>query len=368
MMPKLTTNTQAILLLTAPLLLGRAPVAADLLTPGEYKRLARWLHQSGHEPSDLLGPDASMLIGQLSEVASPERLNLLLARGLSLSQAIDRWHSRSIWVCSRADAHYPQALRHRLKEDRPAVIYGCGDPHLLDRGGLAVVGSRNADESLLQFTQEVSNLAAASGISLISGGARGVDMVAMQTALQVGGSCMGVLADSLEKHSLQRDNRDALMEGRLVLVSSYDPLAGFNVGHAMQRNKIIYALADAGLVVNADLGKGGTWTGALEQLDKYKRIPLYVRSSGSSNPALTALIEKGAMAWPNPTDRDALRGALTAHLQQPVDQAELVKTAALIAEAVTPVYPVKVRKPRSKTRKEPADLNGDLFADTQLGD
>jgi predicted Rossmann fold nucleotide-binding protein DprA/Smf involved in DNA uptake len=154
----------------------------------------------------------------------------------------------------------------------------------------------------------------------------------------------------------------------LVLVSSYDPLAGFNVGHAMQRNKIIYALADAGLVVNADLGKGGNWTVALEQLDNYKRIPLYGRSSGSSNPALTALIEKGAMAWPNPTDRDALRGALTAHLQQPVDQAELVKTAALIAEAVTPVYPVKVRKPRSKTRKEPADLNGDLFADTQLGD
>jgi DNA processing protein len=63
------------------------------------------------------------------------------------------------------------------------------------------------------------------------------------------------------------------MEGQLVLVSPYDPGAGFNVGNAMQRNKLIYALADAALVVNSDFEKGGTWTGAVEQLDKLKLVP-----------------------------------------------------------------------------------------------
>jgi predicted Rossmann fold nucleotide-binding protein DprA/Smf involved in DNA uptake len=58
---------------------------------------------------------------------------------------------------------------------------------------------------------------------------------------------------------MQRENREVLLESRLVLISPYDPKSGFNVGHAMQRNKLIYALADAALVVNADEGTGGTW-------------------------------------------------------------------------------------------------------------
>ena len=58
-----------------------------------------------------------------------------------------------------------------------------------------------------------------------------------------GGDVAGVMADSLEKAALARDNREPLMEGRLVLMSPYDPAAGFNVGHAMQRNKLIYCSA-----------------------------------------------------------------------------------------------------------------------------
>lgn len=52
---------------------------------------------------------------------------------------------------------------------------------------------------------------------------------------------------------MNREHRNLLIGDQLVLISPYDPSAGFNVGHAMQRNKLIYALADASLVVNADL-------------------------------------------------------------------------------------------------------------------
>ena len=50
-------------------------------------------------------------------------------------------------------------------------------------------------------------------------------------------------------------NRQALQEERLVLISACDPKSGFNVGNAMQRNKYIYALSDAALVVNSDFKK-----------------------------------------------------------------------------------------------------------------
>lgn len=153
----------------------------------------------------------------------------------------------------------------------------------------------------------------------MSGGAKGIDQAAMRGALEAGGKVSGVLADSLEKTTMNREHRNLLLDGQLVLISPYDPSAGFNVGNAMQRNKLIYALADASLVVSSDLNKGGTWTGAVEQLDKLKFVPVYVRSTSGSSPGLDALRSKGALPWPNPQDADAFEGVF--------DVATLVPTA-----------------------------------------
>ena len=153
----------------------------------------------------------------------------------------------------------------------------------------------------------VGRLAARAGRSLVSGGAKGIDQAAMRGALEAGGTVSGVLADSLEKTAMNRENRNFLLEGQLVLISPYDPSAGFNVGNAMQRNKLIYALADASLVISSDVKKGGTWAGATEQLEKLKFVPVYVRSTGEPSAGLDALRAKGAMPWPNPEEPDALQ-------------------------------------------------------------
>ena len=117
-----------------------------------------------------------------------------------------------------------------------------------------------------------------------------------------GGKPSGILADGLEKTAMNREHRNLLIDGQLVLISPYDPSAGFNVGHAMQRNKLIYALADASLIVSSDINKGGTWSGAIEQLDKLRLVPVYVRSTGEDSEGLDALRKKGAIPWPNPRD------------------------------------------------------------------
>ena len=306
MTPVLSPNTQAILLLTAPLIAGRGSSSPDLLSPGEYKRLARHLRELQRQPSDLVTPDAGELLRACQPVIDHERLTRLLARGFLLSQVIERWQARAIWVVSRADADYPRRLKARLREDAPAVLYGCGDIGLLETGGLAIVGSRHVDEELIEYTMAVGRLAAKAGRTIVSGGAKGIDQAAMRGALEAGGRVSGVLADSLEKTAMNREHRNLLLDGQLVLISPFDPSAGFNVGNAMQRNKLIYALADVSLVVSSDLNKGGTWTGAVEQLDKLKYVPVYVRSTGESSPGLDALRSKGAQPWPNPDDADAL--------------------------------------------------------------
>ena len=298
----LSRNAQAILLLTAPLLAGRGGISPDLLSPGEYKRLARHLRELQRQPADLVAEDASELLGACHSVIDEERLQRLLGRGFLLSQVVEKWQSRAIWVVSRADADYPRRLKARLRDDAPAVLYGCGERALLESGGLAVVGSRNADEALIEYTRSVGRLAARAGRTVVSGGAKGIDLAAMRGALEAGGTASGVLADSLERTAMIRENRNLLVEGQLVLISPYDPNAGFHVGQAMQRNKIIYALADRALVVNADANKGGSWSGAVEQLDKLKLVPVFVRSTGAPSPGLEGLKAKGALPWPNPDD------------------------------------------------------------------
>jgi predicted Rossmann fold nucleotide-binding protein DprA/Smf involved in DNA uptake len=306
----LSPNTQAILLLTAPLIAGRGEPSTDLVTPAEYKRLVRFLRDKHREPADLLVPDARELLEECQQLVGSDRLKSLLARGFLLSQAVERWQARAIWVVSRADAEYPRRLKARLKEDAPPVLYGCGDAALLDTGGLAVVGSRDVDDTLVEYAEGIGRLVARARHTLVSGGARGIDQAAMRGALETGGKVAGVLADSLERTALNREHRNLLMDGQLVVVSPYDPSAGFNVGHAMQRNKLIYALADAALVVNSDYEKGGTWAGAVEQLEKLRLVPVYVRSNGEIGRGLEALRHKGALPWPNPETPEALSEAL----------------------------------------------------------
>lgn len=309
----LSANTQAILLLTAPLIVGRGGEnSKELLTPSEYGKLARFLHSKECQPADLVAAGGDELVLELSKIVNSDRLKRLVARGFLLSQAIERWRARAIWVVSRADEDYPARLRDRLKEMAPPVLYGCGDPALLDKGGLAVVGSRNADSKVLECAMGIGELAARAQRTIISGGARGIDQAAMSGALEAGGNATGVLADSLERAALNRDHRNYLRDGQLVLLSPYDPQAGFNVGNAMQRNKLIYALADAALVVQSEYGKGGTWAGAIEQLDKLRLVPVYTLANAQQDAALEILGKKGALPWPNPTTPEEFREALAA--------------------------------------------------------
>ena len=300
MRAELSPNAQAILLLTAPLIAGRGKPSADPLTAGEYRRLARRLRELHREPADLLDRGADSLLKECESHPDAARLDRLLGRGFLLSQAVERWRTRAVWVVSRADAGYPQRLKKRLGEDAPPVLYGCGDASILDAGGLAVVGSRNVNETLIEYTEDAGRLAAAARRAVISGGARGIDQAAMRGAQDAGGIVVGILADSLERAAVRREHREALMNGRLALICPYDPAARFNVGHAMQRNKLIYALADAALVVNSDYGKGGTWAGATEQLGRLKFVPVYVRADGDVGKGLAELQRLGARPWPNP--------------------------------------------------------------------
>lgn len=341
----ISTDTQAALLLTAPLIVGGSAPGVQPLTGSEARRLVRMLRADGARLSSLLD-EGSPAARRAAEAIGVDRLQALLQRGLLLAQALEAWQSRAIWVVGSTDKQYPARLVDRLGYDAPMVMYGCGELGLLGQGGLAVVGSRNVDDALITYTENLGALAAHARVNVVSGGARGIDQAAMRGALIKGGSVVGVLSDSLARAAIARGHRESIMDGRLTLVSPYDPGAGFNIGNAMQRNKLIYALADAALVVSCEVGAGGTWAGATEQLDKRRSVPVFVRPDRSSQ-GLIALKRKGALRWPEPDSPSGLVAALAAGARGYTDAPAADLALALVHEAAEPVYAADAARPVS---------------------
>ncbi|HSI05732.1 MAG TPA: DNA-processing protein DprA [Myxococcota bacterium] len=229
---------------------------------------------------------------------------------------------------SRADAEYPARLKAKLGQDAPPVLYGCGDRVLLDAGGVAVVGSRDAGELETAFAVEVGRCAAAIEAPVVSGGARGIDQAGVGAALESGGKAIAILADNLGRAVVSQAYRPYLRDRRLTLVSPFDPLAGFTVGHAMQRNKLIYAFADVAFVASSAFESGGTWSGAVEQLDKLRFAPVYVRHDESSS-GLRGLREKGALVAPKSITPEILRAVLVDTASRARDPSAKQRTLAL---------------------------------------
>ena len=317
-MPAPSANTQAVLLLTSPLLQegGKGSRTDPLLSAAEYAQLAACLQQERHQPADLIEGPRDTVLNSLSASFAAERLHQLLSRGFQLSQAVEHWANRSISVIGRADMAYPGRFKQRLRRSAPPLLYACGNAELLAAPALAVVGSRSTPEPLLRKAEAVGALAAAAGVVIASGAARGVDEAAMVGSLSAGGLAIGVVADSLERISARALWRRALLDGRLLLLSSEAPSARFQVWRAMARNKLIYALADAALVVHSDRGKGGTWAGASEQLQTFRFAPLHVLDDPRGGGGLAALQELGAAPWPEPETPEALQALLGGAMPQ----------------------------------------------------
>jgi predicted Rossmann fold nucleotide-binding protein DprA/Smf involved in DNA uptake len=191
-------------------------------------------------------------------------------------------------------------------------LFGSGNLRSLQDGGLAVVGPRHAPSSDLEYAAEIGEQCASEGISVISGGARGVDQYAMNGAISNGGNAVGVLGDSLEKLATSPEVSCQIQSGNLLLISPYHPKAHFQVGQAMGRNKIVYALADWALVVSCEVGRGGTWNGAITAL-RHIKVPVFVRADEQISDGNRELLKRSAQEFaPRPwTDLTDSLNALT---------------------------------------------------------
>lgn len=197
---------------------------------------------------------------------------------------------------TRKSPSFPEVLYN--VPDTPKELYVVGElDSLLDKPRLAVVGSRKVSPYGKQVTNRLAGEAASHGIVIISGLAFGVDALAHQAALEVGGKTVAVLPSSVEEiypRSHVGLARRILDQGG-ALVSEYTPGTPPMKQNFIARNRIVSGLSNAVLITEAAAKSGTLHTAnfALEQGRSVMVVPGNITSplsAGTNN-----LIKAGAL-------------------------------------------------------------------------
>jgi predicted Rossmann fold nucleotide-binding protein DprA/Smf involved in DNA uptake len=302
--PGLRAETEVTLLLCGNFGNTRRDEAVEPLTPREFNALLKSLERHSLALSDMAQPGTvdELREDPVEDQAFIERVSQLLRCGAALAMAVERWVSQGFWVIDRTDPVYPERFHQHLGTSSPPLLYGAGDVSLLNRDAVrvAVVGSRDIDDSGEQFARQTGGVSAQIDAITVSGGARGADRMAIDGALSNGGTGVAILPGSLEQVATSRMYRQAITDGQFTVISPYHPRAKFTAGNAMGRNRLIYCLADISVVVESAKGSGGTWSGAIETL-KRRWVPVAARATEAPSAGNQALIEQGAVPLPPAT-------------------------------------------------------------------
>lgn len=192
--------------------------------------------------------------------------------------------------------YYSKNLKKNLgRTYSPVVIYAKGNTQLLSENSIAIVGSRKAHENSIVFTDNVARKASEEDKIVVSGFAKGVDKQALDSTLKYNGKSIIVLPQGITTfHSGYKSYYKEIVNGDLLVMSTYHPKAGWSAQLAMGRNPIIYGLASE-IYVAESAEKGGTWSGVLDGLRKQRKIFIRKASSNEIN-ANHLLIYKGGIA------------------------------------------------------------------------
>ena len=214
--------------------------------------------------------------------------------------------SIDIKVCKAGDADYPSAFNGL--SGMPERFYYCGNISVFNETEcIAVIGSRNCDETVLRLAYEAGRIAAEEELCLVNGLALGCDTEALKGALDNNGRCAVVLPGGLGRIYPQSNERLAvsILEKGGCIVSEYEPNASPQKYTFIERDRLQSALSSSVLVIAAE-NSSGTMHTVRAAKRQHRRLGAYsaklVHMSGNED-----MTRSGATEISNPDD---LRGFL----------------------------------------------------------
>lgn len=221
-----------------------------------------------------------------------EQIRKLLLRADRLGEEIERLAQLQIYITTRMQENYPSKLKKVMGKNAPVVFYFCGEMRLLETATVAIIGSREATEQESEYAKKHAKISAHNGVTVVSGGARGIDSIAKESALKAGGNVATFVSDNMVKYITE--NADYILWDKMLVLSAFHPEMSFRGYNALERNKYIYASSDYAVVVSCGDGTGGSYKGAAECL-KGKLTKLYVKNDAYAAVGNKRLIELGGL-------------------------------------------------------------------------
>ena len=219
---------------------------------------------------------------------------ILTKRGdISPDDEMERLESAGVTALSWHDTTYPP----RLKEipNPPPLLFLKGSIHPGDERSVAVVGTRKATAYGREAASALASGLAQSGVTIVSGLARGIDTIAHRAVLNTGGRTLAVLANGLDRVYPAENAALAQEIAETGAVMSEQPLGVRPDAQLFpKRNRLMSGMTLGTLVVEAGRGSGAFWTvrHALEQNREVFCVPGSIFSPGSWTTNL--LIQEGA--------------------------------------------------------------------------
>ena len=179
-------------------------------------------------------------------------------------------HGIRVWTL--ADEDYPYRLRQC--PDKPLLLYGKGNLHPSDGHIVSIVGTRQPTQRGKEMTEALVRQLheQLDAVTIVSGGAYGIDIAAHRAAIQCGIPTIIIPAHGLDRiypYQHRPEAVAALDHGGILteFTSGTEPLAGYFV----QRNRIVAGLADAVVVVESR-EKGGSLITAQMAVDYNREL------------------------------------------------------------------------------------------------
>lgn len=253
---------------------------------------------------------------------------------LNPEQELSKLNEEGVEAITLADETYPSLLKTLY--DPPAVLFVRGKLPSEEQKHLAVVGSRKASGYGRDVTRAIVEPLAHAGVVIVSGLAYGIDALAHQAALDVGGTTIAVLGSGVDTQSIYPSANRALASQILAhngaIVSEYPigtlPLKTF----FPIRNRIIAGISHGTLVIEAAIKSGSLITAraALEQGRDVYAVPGPIHSPLSEGP--NNLIKMGAIPVTQASDIHPVETDENTKTYQPVNEDE--KTLFDVIEAI----------------------------------
>ena len=272
-------------------------------------KTASWLIQNPDEIQAILKSSRTSIV--IPDFSDPEY------------EEIDKFEGQPVRVIHPLHPDFPQRVR-TLKDNfpLPAILYVTGNVTILNRPGVAIVGGRHAGEAALAAADSLASKLAARGINIVSGYAAGIDTAAHLAALRAGGTTGVVLSEGIARFRVKPEFREFLTDENTLVISQFEPDAGWMSYMAMTRNKLVCALSGAVVVIvsgperDVNGRMSGTFDAGFAALKM--GVPVFVAAPGhfADHPeGNRQLIARGCREWDPAAGAAPILAALNSHAE-----------------------------------------------------